>query len=40
MVVHKKWKSQTKGGLQSNYFEGWFLLGFLPIYIRQTNDVR
>lgn len=37
MIVYKRWQIY-KEGLRTTYWEGWFFLGFIPIYIRQTND--
>ena len=42
MIVHKFWKSKRKwpgGGLRDEWLrEGWFLLGFIPLYVRDRTN--
>jgi len=35
MIIHKRWTERRKGGLEKVIMEGWYLFGFLPLYIRQ-----
>jgi len=44
MIVHKVWKTEKwmrSDGITSGHFrkfrwEGWFLFGFIPIYMKRT----
>jgi hypothetical protein len=38
MIVYKQWRKVSNGGLVKTYWEGWFLFGFIPLYIRQRKD--
>ncbi len=38
MIVKKIWKRQTRGGLITTYYTGWFLFGFIPLYIIKVED--
>jgi len=43
MIVHKLWKAKRKykhiGGVKDEWFrEGWFLFGFIPLYIRDRQS--
>lgn len=43
MIVYKRWEKRRKDRIDFTYtasFEGWYLLGVLPLYIRQTSDWR
>lgn len=35
MIIHRRWIDRRKGGLEKVTREGWFLFGFIPLYIRQ-----
>jgi hypothetical protein len=35
MIVHKEWKKTSYGGITIYVYEGWFLFGIIPIYIRR-----
>lgn len=35
MIVRKEWKRQGRGGLLSHSYDGWFLFGIIPLYIRR-----
>jgi hypothetical protein len=35
MIVYKRWQKRLKGGSIVEQWEGWFLFGFIPLYIRQ-----
>lgn len=37
MVIYRKWKTVKCRGLLVTYWEGWFLLGIIPLYIKQLN---
>ena len=39
MLAHKKWIQQNKFGLVEWEMEGWFLFGFIPLFVRD-NDLR
>ena len=34
MVVYREWIVRSLGGLNKKRWSGWFLLGFIPIYLR------
>lgn len=34
MIVYKQWKENKRGGLELYLWDGWFLFGIIPIYIR------
>lgn len=42
MIVHKLWKARRKLGAWKNddiwLREGWFLFGFIPLYIRDRQE--
>ncbi len=33
MIVRKKWRKILVPGVSSYDYEGWFLFGFIPLYI-------
>lgn len=35
MIVRKKWRKVITPGVCSYDYEGWFLFGFIPLYIRR-----
>jgi hypothetical protein len=35
MIVFKQWKKRSKFGIQVHAYEGWFLFGIIPLYIRR-----
>lgn len=35
MIVYKQWMKKNDKGHRAR-FEGWYLFGFLPLYIRQA----
>jgi hypothetical protein len=37
MIVYKKWIERSHGGLRRKNCDGWFLLGFIPLYVRKTD---
>jgi hypothetical protein len=37
MIVYKNWKSVKRGGLVRHLCDGWFLFGFIPLYVRVFN---
>lgn len=37
MIICKKWKVVFGLGLKSIYWQGWFLFGILPLYIRRLD---
>jgi hypothetical protein len=36
MIVKKTWHAHTSGGGSQWIKEGWFLFGFIPLYIRDA----
>ena len=38
MIIKKIWRQKTRGGLISWYREGWYLFGFIPLYVRDITD--
>ena len=36
MLVKKEWKERSKGGLVITYYTGWYLFGFIPLYIKSV----
>ncbi len=40
MIVKRVWKQTSQGGLVSWYREGWYLFGFIPLYVRDLTDRR
>ena len=36
MIYRKHWTRNLKGRLVSYQYDGWFLLGILPLYIHRT----
>lgn len=41
MIVHKFWKARRKAGFHVTdawLREGWFLFGFIPLYIRDREN--
>lgn len=37
MIVYKEWESKARPGI---YWGGWFLLGFIPLYLRRYGTPR
>ena len=37
MIVKRKWHKRSRLGCLTKYFEGWFLLGIIPLYIKSTD---
>ena len=35
MIYIKNWKKRTNGGLIEYYYEGIFLFGFIPLYVKR-----
>lgn len=35
MIMYRRWKQRVLGGLKIYVWDGWFLFGFLPLYIRK-----
>ncbi len=35
MIVYKKWEVRKSGGLEREIWDGWFLFGFIPLYLRK-----
>jgi hypothetical protein len=35
MIVFKQWSRNSRGGLYMYRYEGWFLFGILPMYVRR-----
>lgn len=37
MIVYRRWRKETKGLFDTEYrhYDGWFLFGFIPLYIRR-----
>ena len=35
MIVYKQWRKSWFSGLKHYEYEGWFLLGFIPLYVRR-----
>jgi hypothetical protein len=35
MIVYKQWKKTDRLGLRTYQYEGWFLFGFMPLYVRR-----
>jgi hypothetical protein len=38
VVVYKTWVRRSKMGLRVYRYEGWFVLGFIPVYIRRFSN--
>ena len=36
MIAYKRWTKRAKGGLVFYIYEGWFLFGFIPLFIKRT----
>jgi hypothetical protein len=34
MIVYKRWNKTTNFGYDRYYYEGWYLFGFIPLYIK------
>jgi hypothetical protein len=37
MIVHKIWVERSRGGLVTTRCEGWYLFGFIPLFIRRDS---
>jgi hypothetical protein len=35
MIVYKTWTERRSGGLIRYHWEGWFLFGFIPLYLKR-----
>jgi hypothetical protein len=35
MIVRKTWQKRSQGGLVQYEYDGWFLFGFIPLYVRR-----
>ena len=35
MIVYRHWRKISPGGAYNTAWEGWFLFGFIPLYIKQ-----
>lgn len=33
MIVRKQWVTRYHGGLVKYHYDGWFLFGFIPLFI-------
>lgn len=36
MIMYRDWYFICNGGLEKYYWEGWFLLGIIPLYLKKT----
>ena len=36
MIMYKKWTERKEGGLIIKICEGWFLFGFIPLYVKKV----
>ena len=36
MIIYKQWKKSSSLGAKTYTYEGWFLFGLVPLYIRRT----
>ena len=36
MIMYREWYVRKLGGLENYYWQGWFLLGIIPLYLRRT----
>ncbi len=36
MIVYADWYRILDGGMQKYHWEGWFLLGIIPLYLKRT----
>lgn len=39
MIVYKNWKKMHEG-IELERWEGWFLFGFIPLYIRRVWKIQ
>jgi hypothetical protein len=37
MIVYKRWEKRLKGGLIVERWEGWFLFGLIPLYLKRVD---
>lgn len=37
MIVKRSWHKRSRSGCFIKYFEGWFLFGIIPMYIKSTD---
>jgi len=37
MIVYKTWIQRERGGLISYRWDGWFLFGVIPLYLRRAS---
>ena len=40
MIVRREWYERSAGGLIKDHCVGWFLFGFIPLYIRKDCYTR
>jgi hypothetical protein len=40
MIVKKRWIEYTHGGTAHTFWQGWYLFGFIPLYLRQVSFDR
>lgn len=42
MIVYKQWETRGKKSFYTyvRTWEGWFLLGLVPLYVKQIDEVR
>jgi hypothetical protein len=40
MITYTFWEVRTKGGLKVATYDGWFLLWFIPLYVRKLSERR
>jgi hypothetical protein len=36
MIVYKTWRERQSGGLIEYRWEGWYLFGLIPLYLKRT----
>ena len=35
MIVYRQWEQRQRGGLVRHIWDGWFLFGIIPLYMRR-----
>jgi len=35
MIIYRQWTSRKAGSIKTHLYQGWFLLGIIPLYIRK-----
>jgi hypothetical protein len=38
MITYKAWIERKNGGLMKYRCDGWFLFGFIPLYVRRVQS--